>query len=88
MAAGDKRENVKRLPLGIFGVLVGMVVVSFVVAFWDEGWMGFWQSLNLELAGAVVTYVLLDLVLGRRRRREDLIAQMGERQQRCCRACC
>jgi len=40
---------------------------------------GLWQNLGPELAGAVVTYVLLDLVLGTRQRKADLIARMGSR---------
>ncbi|MFW6116253.1 MAG: pentapeptide repeat-containing protein [bacterium] len=67
----------KRLPLGVLSVLVGMAVASSLVGFRGEGWKGFLQSLGPELGGAVVTYVLLDLVLGTKRRKEDLIADMG-----------
>ena len=54
-----------------------MAVASSVAGFRGEGWKGLWQSLGPELGGAVVTYVLLDLVLGTRQRKESLVAKMG-----------
>jgi uncharacterized protein YjbI with pentapeptide repeats len=56
-----------------------MAVVSSVVGFWgtEQGWKGLWQNLGPELAGAVLTFVLIDLVLGTRQRKVTLIAQMG-----------
>jgi hypothetical protein len=71
--------RLKRLPWTILAVLVGMAVVSSAVGFWgsEEGWKGLWQNLGPELGGAVVTYVLLDLVLGTRNRKQALINQMG-----------
>lgn len=71
--------RVRRLPLGVLGVLVGMAIVSSVAGFWgtEQGRKGLWQNLGPELGGAVVTYVLIDLVLRTRQREEALLSQMG-----------
>jgi hypothetical protein len=67
-------------------VLVGLAVgalVSSLLGTLPIGDYGKGLALNLgtELAGALMTYILLELVIGRRERREakkaDLIAQMG-----------
>ena len=72
-------RRVKRLPLGVQGALVGMAIVSSVAGFrgTEQGWKGLSQNLGPELAGAVVIYVPLDLLLGTRQRKEVLIGQMG-----------
>jgi uncharacterized protein YjbI with pentapeptide repeats len=53
---------------------------------WRTGdWEGLALNFGTEMAGAVVTYLLLELVIGRTERREakkaDLIAQMGSKAQ-------
>lgn len=74
------------------GVLLVLIVVALASSLWAVWRTGDWEELALnfgtEMAGAVVTYLLLELVIGRRQESEakkkerqakkaDLIAQMG-----------
>jgi hypothetical protein len=74
------------------GVLVVLIVVALASSLWAVGRNGDWEGLALnfgtEMAGAVLTYLLLELVIGRREeseakkeeretKRANLIAQMG-----------
>jgi hypothetical protein len=67
------------------GVLLILIVVALVSSLWSVGRTGDWEGLALnfgtEMLGAVATYVLLELFIGGRERREakkaDLIAQLG-----------
>lgn len=72
-------RRVRRLPWTVLGILVAMATASSLAGLWgtEEGLKGLWLNLGTELVGAVVTYVLLDLVLETRQRKEALIGQMG-----------
>lgn len=80
---GYRWRLVRRLPWTVLGVLFGMAVVSSLVGLWgaEQGLKELWLNLGTELAGAVVTYILLDLVLGTRQRKESLIAEMGSNKR-------
>ncbi len=71
--------RVSRLPWIVLGVLVGAAVISSLVGLRgiDQGVPWLWLHLGVELAGAVVTYILLDLVLGTRERKEALIRRVA-----------
>jgi len=86
-------ESTARLRVGVLLILIVVALVSSLWAVWRTGdWEGLMLNLGTEMAGAVVTYLLLELVIGRMERREaereaekeeleakkaDLIAQMG-----------
>jgi hypothetical protein len=67
------------------GVLLILIVVGLVSSLGTAGrtgdWEGLFLNLGTEMLGAVATYVLLGLLIGRREEEEakksDLIAQMG-----------
>ena len=80
-------------------ILAALVAVALVSSLWavlpcGHGWDALALNLGTEMAGAVVTYALLELVIGRREklkerseekaadlraRKEELIAQLGSR---------
>ena len=68
-----------RVQRGVLAVLLAVAAASALVATlvgtqtWDAALLNF----GTEMAGAVVTYVLLQLVIGGRARKEDLIADLG-----------
>jgi len=72
-------RRIKRLPWAVLGVLVGAAVVSSLVGLRgdEEGLRGVWLNLGTELAGAAVTFVLIDLFLGTRERKASLMAKVG-----------
>jgi hypothetical protein len=84
-------EGTARLRVGILLILIVVALVSSLWAVWPwptGDWKGLALNFGTEMAGAVVTYALLELFIGRRERREaeeeelaakkaDLIAQMG-----------
>jgi uncharacterized protein YjbI with pentapeptide repeats len=72
-------RRIKRLPWTVLAILVGVAVVSSLAGLRDagQGLAELWLNLGTELAGAVVTFILIDLVLGARQRKEALITQMG-----------
>ena len=63
----------------VLAVLLIVALASALVAtlVGSQTWDGALLNLGTEMAGAVVTYVLLQLVIGGRARKEDLIADMG-----------
>lgn len=67
-----------RVQWGVLAVLLAVALTSALVATLVGADMQTWQAALLnfgtEMAGAVVTYALLQLVIGGRARREDLIA--------------
>jgi hypothetical protein len=82
--------NIAQLRWRILLALIGVALVSSLVAvlLGAQTWDGLLLNLGTEMAGAVVTYALLELVIGRRERREvenkalkakkgHLIAQLG-----------
>lgn len=75
---GYRWRRIKRLPWTVLAILVGVAVISSLAGLRDaeQGLADLWLNLGTELAGAVVTYVLLDLVLGTRQRKQALIAQL------------
>jgi hypothetical protein len=78
LAIRFRRVQVKQLPLGILGILVGLAVVTFIWSILQTGdWAGAAMNFSTEMAGAVVTYFLLEIVLGTRQTKERLIVQMG-----------
>jgi hypothetical protein len=79
-------KSTARLRVGVFLVLIVVALASSLWAVWRTGdWEGLALNFGTEMAGAVVTYLLLELVIGRTERREakkaDLIAQMGSKAQ-------
>jgi hypothetical protein len=71
--------RVSRLPWIVLGVLAGAAIISSLIGLLgtDRGMPWLWLNLGVELAGAVVTYILLDLVLGARERKEALIRSVA-----------
>lgn len=79
-------ENTARLRVVVLLVLIGGALALSLWAVWPwptGDWKGLALNFGTEMAGAVVTYALLELFIGRRERREarkaDLIAQLGSR---------
>jgi len=88
-------ESTARLRVVILLVLIGVALASSLWAVWPwptGDWKGLALNFGTEMAGAVVTYLLLELVIGRMEKSEvereveekereakkaDLIAQMG-----------
>jgi hypothetical protein len=82
-------ESTVRLRVGLLLVLIVMALASSLWAVWRTGdWEELALNFGTEMAGAVVTYLLLELVIGRKEESEakkkerqakkaDLIAQMG-----------
>ncbi len=64
----------------ILVALVGVAVASVIPAVIISGdWAGLFLNLGTELAGASITFVLLDQILGTSRTKSSLLAQMGSR---------
>ncbi|HML24874.1 MAG TPA: pentapeptide repeat-containing protein, partial [Aggregatilinea sp.] len=64
----------------ILMVLIGVAVASVIPAVIISGdWAGLFLNLGTELAGASITFVLLDQILGTSRTKASLLAQMGSR---------
>jgi uncharacterized protein YjbI with pentapeptide repeats len=84
-------DNLVRLRWVILGILIAVAVVSSVVALLSGSqWQDALLNLGTEMAGAVVTYALFELIIERRERskvrerelesrKAELIAQMGSR---------
>jgi hypothetical protein len=75
-------KSTARLRIGVLLILIVVGLVSSLGTAWRTGdWEGLFLNLGTEMLGAVATYVLLELFIGGRERREakkaDLIAQMG-----------
>lgn len=71
------RDN--KISRRVLVVLIGVAIVSSGVSFFDKGnvtWGGLLQNFSTEMAGAVVTYWLLTIVLGTREKKEELIGQL------------
>ena len=87
-------KNVMLLRKTVLGILIAVALVSSMLGVALSGWD--WGALLLnagtEMAGAVTTYILLEIVIGRREKREaertsliaekaNLIARMGSSVQ-------
>ena len=77
-------EGTARLRVGVLLILIVVGLVSSLGTAWRTGdWEGLFLNLGTEMLGAVATYVLLELFIGGRERREAnkaaLIAQLGSR---------
>jgi len=77
-------ESTARLRVVVLLILIVVGLVSSLGTAWRTGdWEGLFLNLGTEMLGAVATYVLLELFIGGRERREakktTLIAQMGSR---------
>jgi uncharacterized protein YjbI with pentapeptide repeats len=84
-------KSTARLRIWVLLILIGVALASSLWAMWPwptGDWKGLALNFGTEMAGAVVTYALLELFIGRRERREaeekeleakkaNLIAQMG-----------
>jgi uncharacterized protein YjbI with pentapeptide repeats len=84
-------KGTARLRVWVLVILIGVALASSLWAVWPwptGDWKGLALNFGTEMAGAVVTYALLELFIGRRERREaeeeelaakkaDLIAKMG-----------
>ena len=88
-------ESTAKLRIGVLLILIVVALVSSLLGVLPTSdWKGLALNFGTEMAGAVVTYLLLELVIGRMERREaereaekkereekkaNLIAQMGSR---------
>jgi len=84
-------DNLARLRWVMLGILIAVAIVSSVVALLSGSqWQDALLNFGTEMAGAVVTYALFELILERRERRKvrerelesrkaELIAQMGSK---------
>jgi len=87
-------KNVMLLRKTVLGILIAVALVSSMLGVALSGWD--WGALLLnfgtEMTGAVITYILLEMVIGRREKREaesasliaekaNLIARMGSSVQ-------
>jgi len=73
-----QRKQVRQLPWGVLGILIGIAILSTGWSILQTGdWAGAALNFGTEMAGAVVTYLLLQIVLGTKERKSQLIAQMG-----------
>jgi len=75
-------KSTARLRIGVLLILIVVGLVSSLGTAWRTGdWEGLFLNLGTEMLGAVATYVLLELFIGGRERREArkaaLIAQLG-----------
>jgi len=75
-------KSTAQLRVGVLLILIVVGLVSSLGTAWHTGdWEGLFLNLGTEMLGAVATYVLLELFIGGRERREAkkaaLIAQMG-----------
>jgi hypothetical protein len=86
-------KSTARLRVGVLLILIVVALISSLGAAWYTGdWGGLVLNFGTEMAGAVVTYLLLELVVGRMEKREaereaeekeleakkaDLVAQLG-----------
>jgi hypothetical protein len=64
-------KSTARLRVGVLMVLTVVALVSSLLGVLTTGdWGGFALNLGTEMVGAVVTYLLLELVIGRMEKRE------------------
>ena len=73
-------RSISPLQKWVLAILLAVALVSALPAILmdnDQTWAGFGVNLGTEMIGAVATYILLQLVIGGRARKEELIAQMG-----------
>jgi len=76
----SRRIQFKQLPLGVLGVLIGVAIVSTGWSVYQtRDWPGLALNFGTEIAGAVVTYLMLEFVIGMRQRKDTLIAQVKSR---------
>jgi hypothetical protein len=82
----ELRRRLRRKWMGVEGlqwrVLLVLIAVAVTLAFvgtavGDQTWDALLTNLATELAGAAVTYVILQWMIGQRSIKEELIAQMG-----------
>ena len=73
-----KLQGIQQLRWGVLGVLIFVAVISLGLSFFDSNvtWGGLLQNFGTEMAGAVVTYLLLEIVLGTRQKKENLTIQI------------
>ena len=73
-----RAKRVVQLRRRVLGVLGAVALVSWVGGLWiEQDWGGMLLNLGTELAGAALTYWLLEKVIGGEETLDDLIAQMG-----------
>jgi uncharacterized protein YjbI with pentapeptide repeats len=76
-------KSTARLRIGVLLILIVVGLVSSLVALlWgSQEWDGLALNLGSEMVGAIVTYLLLELFIGRSELKAHLIAQMGSKVQ-------
>lgn len=80
LAGRFRRNRIRQLPWDVLSILIGIAIISIGWSIFQTGdWPGAALNFGTDMVGAVVIYVLLDIVLGTRQRKEELIAQMGSR---------
>lgn len=80
----QKQTDTQRKTVKILAALAVVAALSALLpAFLAGDWAGLFLNLGTELAGAVVTFILINRIIGgseeRERRKADLIARMGSR---------
>jgi hypothetical protein len=69
-----------QLSWGVLGVLILVAVVSIGLSFWKGvTWGDVLLNFGTDMLGAVVIYLLLEVAVGTRQKRESLIASMGSK---------
>ena len=78
LQVGGEVAMSKRLRLAVLAVLVAIAVSSSLVSIFlgEQTWDALLLNFGTEMAGAIVTYTLLELVLGERERSESRKAEL------------
>ena len=75
-----RKSQLKQLPWAVLSILVAVAVIfTGWSVFLTRDWSGLALNFGTEIAGAIVTYLLLEIVIGTRQRKESLIAQLMSR---------
>ena len=72
-----RRKQLSQIPWGVLGVLVSVAIITTT---WSVIRTGDWEGLALnfgtEMAGAIITYLLLEIFIGTNQKRQLLISQL------------
>jgi len=70
-------KQLRQLPWGALIFLIAVAVLSVGWSVYRTGdWIGFALNFGTEMAGAIVIYLLLEIVIGTRQKKELLISQL------------
>lgn len=75
-----RRRQLRQLPWGVLSILIVVAVISTVWSVLRTGDIpGLALNFGTEMAGAIVTYLLLEIVIGTRQKKELLLAQLSSK---------